>query len=470
MLKFRKTLINDSGEIRIGITPDNFEAYLDVCPEHPESMFEPDQIFELLDTEGIVYGLDREKILALVQRINKERYPILAEKIAQGQTARPGKDGHIRYNFSIDKEPHLTESDDGHIDYKELGLINNVEKDQLLAEKISPIDPEPGKNIYGEDIRPPRPKEANFIPGPNVRISDDGLTCYAEIDGQVYLKRMMIEVSPIYEVSHDVDLNIGNINFNGSVIVYGNVLSGFTIKARENVTVLGVVEAATIVAGGHIFIKKGIKGGEKANIQCKGDLTVKFIESAHILCQGSVLVETSIINSDVLCYSTIQVARQKGTIVGGHARAVQGIECLEIGSKLGVTTRVTAGDKFLVRERIQECIQKIEELEELLGKINDTLYKVKNPGQLPADKRDQYDRVVSQKTELESQRKDFQTKRNKLASLFHMPTTGRIKVRKICHSNVIICIGHSSMTTKGEYMRTIFEEDPHDKKIRIGSI
>lgn len=79
------------------------------------------------------------------------------------------------------------------------------------------------------------------------------------MDGHVSLVEGKVFVSDVYEVEN-VDLSTGNIDFEGSVQVNGNVSSNFVIRAGGNVIISGVVEGAYIEAGGNIIIARGMNG------------------------------------------------------------------------------------------------------------------------------------------------------------------------------------------------------------------
>ena len=50
----------------------------------------------------------------------------------------------------------------------------------------------------------------------------------------------------VLDISGDVDLNIGNIDFNGDVNITGNVITGVTIRAMGSIYIGGYVEGAVI--------------------------------------------------------------------------------------------------------------------------------------------------------------------------------------------------------------------------------
>ena len=54
---------------------------------------------------------------------------------------------------------------------------------------------------------------------------------FAEKTGRVDYKNRSVTVSSCYTVSGDADLSVGNISFNGDVLIKGNVISDITIEA-----------------------------------------------------------------------------------------------------------------------------------------------------------------------------------------------------------------------------------------------
>ena len=75
--------------------------------------------------------------------------------------------------------------------------------------------------------------------------------------------REKINVFPVYEVNGDVDYNTGNIDFVGTIVIRGNVRSGFKVKADGDIRIIGSVEGAELEAAGSIEISAGIIGQNK---------------------------------------------------------------------------------------------------------------------------------------------------------------------------------------------------------------
>lgn len=473
ILSFKKRVVSPMADFEIAISLDSLLVYLELKPNQPGKMYTSEEVHELLAKEGIAHGVQPEQVDHAVDSFNNLGEIIPPIIVAKGTPSISGKHARVDLNFTIATKAELIEDEDGNIDYRELGLVNNVEKGQLLAKKTPSVEGTPGLDVYGEEVQPPPIREDNFVSGKNTYVSEDKLECYSAIDGQVILKKKMIHVSPIFTVAHDVDFRTGNISFNGSIIINGNVLSGFTVKAKEDITVMGVVEAATLIAGGNIFVKTGFKGGEKGLIKAKGNVTSKFIETGAVECYGNLLIETSIINANVTCYANIQVTRNKGLIVGGDVKCVGDIYCNELGSKLGVTSTITLGDKFIIRQRTEETQEEISNFQNRYAKIKSSLIPIqgmlRNLDALTPDKRAQFEAILQQQDLLKAQIEQLEAKKKKLMTLYNVLCKSKLYVKGYTHSNSSITIGTSKRTFNSPVANSSFYEDPVSKVISIGT-
>jgi uncharacterized protein len=473
-LVITKYLANDSEEIVMGVSSDQTFGALSLIPRLPDRHFHEREILSFLEEKRIVHGIDSQRIAELVDQVNSSRKGVQDELIAVGTPPIQPRDARVEYHFKTDKSLELKQDERGQIDFKELGLINNVEKGQLLATKYPAKEGTPGTDIFGDIVGVHAAKDTNFATGKNVSISEDGLTCIATREGQVFLKSRILNVSPIYTVAHDVDLNTGNISFNGTIVVHGNVLSGFTLKARENITVKGVVEGATLIAGGNIYIREGIKGRGTGRVQCKGELVTSFIESGNIECHGNMQVQTSIINSNVICYSKVILGGRKGVIVGGSVLGARGIECVETGSRLGVSTEVIVGDKPLVRKKIQFISREMAYLQNLLDKLNQgiKLHRklFENLDSLAPEKRKAVLEIKEKRTGLEKEILELTTKRDKLQGLFKVKCAATLKVKNQVNANTSVIIGHSQLALKEAYQNVCFFENHDFQKVQFSTL
>jgi hypothetical protein len=127
----------------------------------------------------------------------------------------------------------------------------------------------------------------------------------------------------------DVDYGSGNVVFEGSVIVRGNVLEDFRVEAGVDVEIFGNVESALVRAGRDLHVHGGILG-EKADADAKGRLTARFVEGGHAGADGDVTVVSHLLHAEVFSCGTVEVQGRKG-ILGGIVVARDRIEAVSAG-------------------------------------------------------------------------------------------------------------------------------------------
>lgn len=184
-----------------------------------------------LEYHKVKYGITEDKIQEHMTEPEYFRNIILAMGTAPVQ----GHDGKINYRFNTDKKARPKLNEDGTVDFHKLNNISHVRKGDVLA-VITPADKgTPGCNVFGVELRPDKVVKVNFNKGNNLAVSEDGLQLISMVDGYATLEGDKIFVSDVYDVPADVDNSTGDIEFNGSVVVHGNVRTGFCIKCGGNI-------------------------------------------------------------------------------------------------------------------------------------------------------------------------------------------------------------------------------------------
>lgn len=291
-------------------------------------------IFDYLSEQGIVYGIREDDIknYCIEKEYSKE---LIA---AYGQEPINGIDSKIIYNFDISKEQKFTESEDGTIDFRDLNNIINVTKNTVLCHIIPAQEGENGINVYGDPIDYKKGINVSFSNGKNTHLSSDGLELLASIDGCVEYKGDKVSVESVYKVNN-VDNATGNIDFIGSVVINGDVKAGFSVTAKGDIKIRGMVEGAFISSGDDVIISKGMNGMGKGSIYAKGNVTSKYIENALIVSDKCVYAE-ALINSEVIAKESIILRGSNAAIIGGTSQAENVIYAKTIGSKTNPETNL----------------------------------------------------------------------------------------------------------------------------------
>lgn len=264
-----------------------------------------------------------------------------------------GRNARIQYNFDANKTSTPKMSEDGSVNFHELDMIERVKEGQLLATLTPAVQGTDGKSVFGKPIKPAKVKNLVLKHGKHAHLSEDQLEMYSDVSGNVTLVNDTVFVSNVYEVPADVGPSTGDIDYDGSVEVKGNILSGYTVKASGDIIVNGAVESATLEAGGKIVLKRGIQGMGKGTMHADGDIISNFIESSNITSGGKVISD-AIMHSDVIARDSILVHGKRGLIAGGSARSEIKIETKTAGSAMGTKTELEVGYDPSIIDRYHE--------------------------------------------------------------------------------------------------------------------
>lgn len=329
--------------IQVLISEDRLSALIQFS--HCEDNFSvtASQLEQLLKAQNISHGIDYP-LLDLISQ-NPKSYFFMKTTVATGTPPVDGKAGYINYTVNIENEAKKPlELEDGKVDFKEVISLNNVRKGQLLASRFPPTEGISGKSVSGEILKAKSGKEARFKIGKNVVVNPDQNHLYAAIDGLLTkTDREKINVFPIYEVNGDVDFHTGNIDFVGTVVVRGNVVTGFKVKASGDIRILGNVEAAELEAGGSIEISSGILGHHKGLIKAGVNVKCAYIQDGIVEAAEDVIVTQSIMHSTVRAGSSVICNGPKGLIVGGTTQAGVRVLSRTIGNSMSTTTVIEVG-------------------------------------------------------------------------------------------------------------------------------
>jgi uncharacterized protein (DUF342 family) len=345
------------GDIVISVNPSCSEAYMTIyAPFNGGKAVTFEQAKQALEKNGVVFGIIESAIKETILSNNYEKNVL----VAKWQPPVDGQDGAIKYLYDRSRELKPSEKEHGFVDYKDLGLINNITKGSVIAEISLPTEGTPGIDLKGISV-PQRPgKKAVFSVGPNTKLNDDETKIIAVIDGNLVYKGGAFTIEDVVTIRGDVDSSTGNIDFLGNVIIKGEVCEGFKVTSKQNITVMGNVNGATIEAIGNVEIKKGCIN---STVISQGDVTIGFCEHSKITCKGSLTAQTFVI-CDVYCGGNLSAKNAHGSIMGGKYTSLKGFEAQNIGSKTYTPTEIIVGDNAVLtkeKEQLDKQIQSIDQ-------------------------------------------------------------------------------------------------------------
>lgn len=253
------------------------------------------------------------------------------------------------------------EMPDGSVDHYNLGYVQNVIQDQVLAE-FKEVSEEAARDLDQRFVH----KTPELPVGRNCRINPaNPLQLMAEANGFALYEDDVISVRRTLNVRRDVDFHTGNILFVGDLVVHGNVRAGFALKAR-NILVKGTIGPAELFAQDNVIAEAGIKGGGKALIEAGNSIRAPFCENSVLKAGNDIYIDGGCLNSDLYVHGRLAI---KGRFLGGVIHATSGVLVSEQlgGGAMGMVTEIHLGrDPFEVY-KLESIDEALEDLQDLMG-------------------------------------------------------------------------------------------------------
>ena len=427
--------------ISVSISKDYMEASVNISPPFfikPWPTFE--KIKSALAEKNVFYGVDDKAISDMVNNQVCNQSVV----IAKGLAPVAGKDGRVEIKVDLSSKMDKSEDKD-RIDHRERGLVINVAKGTVLAERFPPTEGTDGVNVTNVPIKAKPGKEIPFPSGAGTITSEDGLTLLAEIDGCLKKTDGKLTVSPELIVSGDVDFHIGNIDFIGIVKIKGAVKDGFQVIAAGDIEIDEVVEGAYVESKGDVLIKGGVRGINKAKITATGKIEIGFVDQAEITAGGDVIVHNAALHSGISAGGSVIVAGGgKSQIAGGKIQAAIEVSCSTLGSEMGTKTEVIVGVSPVYALRKKELAASLAAYYENMEKIEANLSflkKLEAAQSIDDEKRALLISITKTKFQIQAQQKNVMKEIEEIDQMLELTKAqGIVRVKGVCYSGVSITI------------------------------
>ena len=256
---------------------------------------------------------------------------------------------------------------------RNLGTIICVQKGVELLRRMPPTEGRNGFTVLGDVIAAKPGEWIKFKSGESTVISDhDENLLISDITGMPKFKNQKMWVDDVLSCK-DVNVGSGNIDYDGSVLVNGDVTENMVIVASGDVTVNGFVESATIHAGGDIIITQCAMGKADDNgieystsLTSKGSVHVQHGQSLEIHCKGDVTVGRQLAYSRIDCRGKVTVGNldnPNGNIFACTIKCQGKVSAGTLGAASGSNLSIDFSDGFNI------LLERKDMLDELLKQI-----------------------------------------------------------------------------------------------------
>ncbi len=436
--------------LQITTTIDGLCARLTIVPAKGGKAATKTELLALLAAKGIVEGVR-------VDEINRAIAAGKADElvIAVGREPVPGEDGRLEYLLPDMRERVPSIRPCGRTDFRDLGEILVVATGDALMRRHPPTRGEDGLSVFGKPIAPKPGKDTRFasgLRGVSLSAQDPDLLV-AACDGQPVRVRGGIIVEPIYTVDA-VNMATGNINFDGTVKVRNDVQAGMSIRASGDIEVGGVVEPATLEAGGNIIVRGGVMGGIGGKtagkdlsahaIRCEGSFSATYAQQARITAGDSIFIDDLAMQCQLQAANHVRIGNlRRGHIIGGKTHACLSIHARVIGAPNRIRTELEIGSDTELARAVQEKAQERDGKENRLLEIGKLLTVAdRNPGRVTPDMLARAEQAAAAlSAEIEALRGEEDDLRFRL----ELAQQARVNAEQAIHEGVSVSMGDNTL-------------------------
>ncbi|HAP32686.1 MAG TPA: hypothetical protein DCQ14_06520 [Firmicutes bacterium] len=297
IITIQPTTYLEESRVEVKVSPDGLYAMAAVFPRiintyrlddadlrHALKPFfiKQETIEKAITLEHLEQGLRRNNIIAelnvatmmeLVRDANGE-----FKTVAEGKAVEEGADGSLEYRINPDVEVISYENEAEKANYREKYRYPAVKRGDIIAVIHPPREGKSGQKVTGEAIIPKPVKEVRVRCGEGVMPHNNQGEIVALKDGRLIVSGSNIRVTNLLVHNGDVNIETGNLRFNGAIRIFGNVMEGMLVEAHDSITIEGSCYGAVLKAGGEISVKKNL-------IQCEvqGGLFYDLLREVFVL-------------------------------------------------------------------------------------------------------------------------------------------------------------------------------------------
>lgn len=434
-----------------------------------------DDILESLLGSSIKIEFVDTKLLAHCIELNEDASHVIAKGV------QPIKGVDSQFTVLFNTESHHVPDHDAHgtVNHYETHSYINVAKNQPVMKRITHTQGTAGMTVFGDTINADNGKAIKFLLDKTVQIdkADPNLLLAAK-KGHPLAFENGIHVDDTLTIKN-ANLSSGNIHFDGSVEITGEVFPNVVIEATGDIFIHGMVENASLISGNNITIGAGILSSklfdhndDKLSPECtliaEGTITGKYCNTIRATAKKDILIETYSMHSLLRAGENIIIGSNngKGVLIGGTSYASFSIKANVIGSNAYVSTNIRCGSMRSIKKLYKKTRSEFNRRESELSLLSTLLNKIKSQGS-PST----VGTVVLKKAKilhdeinkLKQSIIDYEAKLHVLENEMHNTQHAKIKIQKKLYPNVHITINNAQILCNREHESTII----HCEKYQI---
>ncbi|AFC31514.1 hypothetical protein PM3016_4776 [Paenibacillus mucilaginosus 3016] len=236
-------------------------AHLKISVEEIKSVIrtESQDILRELDRWGVKFGIQIDEITEACRSSSGGTYTI-----ARGKEPEPGENGKFQRFFDADADrtraPKVRA--DGTIDHREIKEFPSVDEGVLIGALLPPVPGAPGIDVTGQKVEPEPVHPLQLRAGEGMTLIENDSKALSTKPGKpkIVQRGLVVDVLIVPKMVHgtDVDLESGNIHFQGDLEILGSVQDGMKVSAQGEIIVRGNVNMADIRAKHSLVVSANV--------------------------------------------------------------------------------------------------------------------------------------------------------------------------------------------------------------------
>jgi uncharacterized protein (DUF342 family) len=383
-----------NAHLRVIIAEDDMSADAQVFSAYGGTHVSANQIVKAAQEQGVTFGFDKKRIVALAAKASKgEPGAEIQETIALGKEHKNGANAKFEQLVPCFKDrvlkPQTKNDKTDKVDMRDLGVLVSVQPGDEVMRKIPMTKGQEGHTVTGTVVDAIDGTDAQLVVGNGTELSAKDINLLvATITGLPRRIENGMAVEDVFEVPK-VDISTGNIDYEGSVVVNGDVGEGMTIKANGDVNITGYVDSAHIEAKGDIVIGKAAIGRQMESsddsecstvIKAAGNVFIRHAQYIEVHCSNQVTVDKQLLHSRITAKSVLVGTEEapNGKIIGGHLNLIESLRAGALGAPAGSHGVVTCNQLFdkVVAKRDQ-LKKQIDEQKHIMEDIKTAVEHIK---------------------------------------------------------------------------------------------
>ncbi|MDR2364275.1 MAG: FapA family protein [Zoogloeaceae bacterium] len=437
-------------QFKLRMSGDAMEVALDITPAQGGAALTRHQVLQALAEKGVKKGLLPESLHEALEWAETTTEKTVAQSfvIARGQPPEAGKDSVFERLIPEIRDRRPKISARGLVDYREMGEIPAVRPGDALVLRHPPTAGVPGYTVTGVEVAARPGQEIAFadkLSGVERHVDNPDLLV-AGITGQPVMVERGAQVEPLITLPA-VNMASGNVEFEGSVFIKGDVAAGMTVKAGGDIEIGGMAENATLEAGGSILVKGGIlgaadqEGGSPRVTRAAQNVQAAYAQKARIEAGENILIADMAMQCELLAGQHIKLGHgKKGHLIGGRAQAMLSVSARVLGSPNRIRTLCQIGvDPTLAKQAKELAAERSGHEDQLLEYSKLLSFAAKNPGRLRPE---QVEKVRALIANLSVEITRLREEESELAARIALAREARVIAEEGLYEGVEVFCGH----------------------------